>query len=314
MTKRMQNAGLCVVAVFLGMVFLGAALPALAETPEDPMKYEGTVVVAGQTFNESIVLAWIAKLLIDEYTGLDTEINTEFAASSVLHQGMVGEEIDVYPTWTGTQLTGILRYEEEDLKKLNTPEKAYQAVKDGYEKNFRMTWAKPLGFSNTYAMAVRQGDAEKFGLKKASDLAKVAPKWLLGSDENFDTRPDGYPGWSAHYGIEFKEALPMQYSIMYKAIEGGEVQAIAAYTTDSRIKKLDLVTLEDDKHFFPDYSACYVLDMDTLEKYPALLDVVEKVSGSIDEPTMAGMNWRFDDGEEPEDIARDFLKEKGLVQ
>jgi glycine betaine/choline ABC-type transport system substrate-binding protein len=314
MKKRMQNVGLCMTVVFLGVAFLGAALPACAAAPQDPMEYEGKVVVAGQTFNESIVLAWIAKLLVDEYTGLDTEINTEFAASSVLHQGMVGEEIDIYPTWTGTQLTGILRYEEEDLKELNTPEKAYQAVKEGYEKNFRMTWAKPLGFSNTYAMAVRREDAEKYDLKKASDLAKVAPEWLLGSDENFDTRPDGYPGWSQLYGITFKEALPMQYSIMYKAIGDGEVQAIAAYTTDSRIRKLDLVTLEDDKHFFPDYSACYVIDMDTLEKYPALLGVVEKVSGTIDEPTMAGMNWRFDDGEEPEDIARDFLVGAGLIQ
>ena len=314
MKNVFKSVGLGLAAAFLGMVFLGAALPAVAAPSEDPMEYKGEVMVAGQTFNESIVLAWIAKLLIDEYTGLDTEINTEFAASSVLHQGMVGEDIDIYPTWTGTQLTGILRYEEEDLKKLNTPEKAYQAVKEGYEKNFHMTWAKPLGFSNTYAMAVRREDAEKYGLEKASDLAKMAPEWLLGSDENFDTRPDGYPGWSEHYGITFKEALPMQYSIMYKAIEGGEVQTIAAYTTDSRIKKLDLVTLKDDKHFFPDYSACYVIDMDTLEKYPALLDVVEKVSGTIDEPTMAGMNWRFDDGEEPEDIARDFLVKAGLIQ
>jgi len=314
MMNHMKSVGMWMAAVFLGVLLFGAALPAVAAPSEDPMDYEGEVVIAGQTFNESIVLAWIAKLLIDEYTGLETEINTEFAASSVLHQGMVGEEIDVYPTWTGTQLTGILRYEEEDLKKLNTPEKAYEAVKEGYEKNFRMTWAKPLGFSNTYAMAVRRADAEKYGLEKASDLAKVASEWLLGSDENFDTRPDGYPGWSETYGIEFKEALPMQYSIMYKAIEGEEVQAIAAYTTDSRIKKLDLVTLKDDKHFFPDYSACYVIDMDTLEKYPALLNVVEKVSGTIDEPTMAGMNWRFDDGEEPEDIARDFLKERGLIK
>ena len=71
---------------------------------------------------------------------------------------------------------------------------------------------------------------------------------------------------------------------------------------------------QDDKHFFPDYSACYVIGMDALERYPALLEILEKVSGAIDEPTMAGMNMRFDNGEEPEDIAADFLKDRGFIQ
>jgi len=301
-----------VLALFCVVTMTGAFSPALAETPKDPMEYEGTVIIGGQSFNESAILTWIAKLLIDEYTGLHAEANAGFSVSPF--HAMKGKEIQVYPNWTGTQLTGILNYEGEQLRKLNTPEKSYQAVKSAFEENFHITWARPLGFNNTYAMAVRREDAEKYGLKKASDLAKVASEWLLAGDENFDIRPDAYPGWSEHYGIEFKEVLPMQYAIMYKAIESEEVQVIAAYSTDSRIKKLDLVILEDDKHFFPDYSACYVVDMHTLEEYPALLEILEKVSGTIDEPTMAGMNSRFDNGDEAEDIARDFLVERGLIQ
>ncbi len=303
-----------VLALFCVVTMTGAFSPALAETSKDPMEYEGALAVAGETFNESIILAWIANLLIQEYSGLETDITTGFATSSMLHQGMQGGEIDLYPTWTGTQLTGILRYDEEALRKLNSPEKAYQAVKKEYEEKFHATWARPLGFSNTYAMTVRREDAEKYGLKKASDLAEKGPEWVLGTDTSFTTRPDGYPGWSKHYGIEFKDLIPLEYSIMYKAIGDGEVQVIPAYTTDSRIKKLDLVTLEDDKNFFPDYSACYVVDMDTLEEYPALLEILEKVSGTIDEPTMAGLNMRFDNGEEPEDIAADFLKDRGFIQ
>lgn len=136
----------------------------------------------------------------------------------------------------------------------------------------------------------------------------------LGTDENFDTRPDAYPGWSETYGIEFKEVIPMQYSMMYRAIANKEVDAIAAYSTDSRIAKLDLVMLEDDKEFFPDYSAAYVIDMDTLEKYPAILEILEKLSGKIDEATMSALNGRYDDGDEPEDIAADFLRETGLLE
>lgn len=280
-----------------------------AVSEADPMEYEGTVKVGAQTVNESIVLAWMGKLLVEGHTGLTAEINTEFAASSVLHQAMVGGELDIYPSWTGTQLTGILRYEGPNLPSNET----FKMVKEGFEKNFNMTWAAPVGFNNTYVMALPRAKAEELGLKKASDLKGHAENWKLAGDENFDTRPDGYPGWSEAYGVEFKDVLPMQYSIMYRAIANNEVDVIAAYSTDSRIKKLDLALLEDDRSYFPDYSAAFVVRMDVLEEYPALLEILEKLSGKIDEVTMAGMNSRFDDGEEPEDIAKDFLTQAGLL-
>ncbi|MDO9509529.1 MAG: glycine betaine ABC transporter substrate-binding protein [Thermovirgaceae bacterium] len=276
----------------------------------DPMTYEGTVKVGAQTVNETIVLAWMGKLLLEADTGLTVDINTEFAASGVLHQAMQGKELDIYPTWTGTQLTGILRYEGPNLP----ADETFKMVKEGFEKNFNATWTMPFGFSNTYVMAVRRETAEKNNLAKASDLKDLAPEWILAGDENFDTRPDAYPGWSEAYGIEFKEVLPMQYSIMYRAIDNKEVDIIAAYATDSRIKKLDLVLLEDDKAFFPDYSAAYVVDMDILKKFPAILPVLEQLSGKIDAPTMSALNGRFDDGEEPEDIAKDFLTQAGLLK
>ena len=276
----------------------------------DPLDYEGSIRIGAQTVNESVVLAWMARLLLEEYTGLDVETNTEFAASSVLHQAMAQGELDIYPSWTGTQLMGILRYEGPKL----SGEETFKMVKEGFEKNFNMTWTKPLGFNNTYVMAVRRDTAEKYGLQKASDLKDVAGEMKLGTDENFDTRPDAYPGWSETYGIEFKEVIPMQYSMMYRAIANKEVDVIAAYSTDSRIAKLDLVMLEDDKEFFPDYSAAYVIDMDTLEKYPAILEILEKLSGKIDEATMSALNGRYDDGDEPEDIAVDFLRETGLLE
>lgn len=296
---------LMVLCMFSVMVLGGAAFAA-----DDPMTYKGKVSVGAQTVNESVILAWMAKILIDEYTSLDTVINTEFAASSVLHQAMAGGELDVYPTWTGTQLTGILRYEGPNL----TKEETFRRVKEGFEKNFNFTWIEPFGFNNTYVMSVRRETAEKYNLKKASDLKDHASKWTLAGDENFDTRPDAYPGWSEAYGIEFGEVLPMQYSMMYMAIAREEVDAICAYSTDSRIKKLDLVMLEDDLEYFPAYSAAYVVTMELLEKYPALKDVLGKISGKIDEATMSGLNYRFDEGEEPEDIARDFLRSQELLK
>lgn len=292
----------------MGASLLAPVMPAAAE--DNPMDYKGEARIGAQTVNESIILAWMSKLLLDEHTGLKTIINTDFAASSVLHQAMQGNQLDIYPTWTGTQLTGILRYEGPVL----TGEETFKRVKEGFEKHFNATWAKPLGFNNTYVMALPRKVAEKYGLKKASDLKDFAPKWKLGCDENFDSRPDAYPGWSETYGIEYKELLPMQYSMMYRAIAGGEVDVISAYSTDSRISKLDLVMLEDDKEFFPDYSAAYVVDMDFLKQYPKVMDILEQLSGNIDEATMSSLNGRFDDGEEAEDIARDYLAEIGLLK
>ena len=287
------------------LVFAGCA----AAVPSDPMQYKGKVRVGAQTFNEPIVLAWMGKLLLDEYTGLRTDINTEFAASSVLHQAMMGKDLDIYVTWTGTQLTGILRYEGPNLSR----EETFGRVKEGFEKNFNFTWIDPFGFNNTYVMAVRRDTAEKYGLEKDSDLKPYAKKWKLGGDENFDTRTDAYPGWSEAYGIEFGKVLPMQYSMMYMAINRHEVDVICAYSTDSRIKKLDLVTLHDDLGYFPDYSAAYVVRIDTLEKYPGIRDILGMLSGKIDEGTMSSLNYKFDEGGAPEDIAKEYLKSEGLI-
>ncbi len=282
-----------------------AATPLFAEGQK-----EGTVRVAAQNVNETVILAHMAKILIEENMGLEATVNTEFTGSSVLHQGMVGGEIDVYPTWTGTQLTGVLRYEGPVL----TPQETYSRVKKGFEEKFDMTWGKPFGFNNTYVFTVRKDVAEKYGLSKASDLAPYAADWLLAGDENFDTRSDAYPGWSDAYGIKFKRVLPMQYGLMYRAIDQKEVDAAVAYATDSRIKKMNLVMLEDDRNFFPDYSGAYVVDQKAVKKYPKLLETLNVLGGAIDSATMSGLNLIYDDGGEPDEIAREFLLEKGFIK
>jgi len=286
------------------VLVLASGMSFAAGSPE-----EGTVRVAAQNFNEPIVLGHIARILLDETTDLNATINTEFTGSSVLHQAMTQNEIDVYPTWTGTQLTGILRYEGPNLSSAET----FERVRAGFEEQFNFTWSEPLGFNNTYVWAVRRADAERYGLRNASDLASVAGDWVAAGDDNFDIRPDAYPGWSDHYGIEFADLVTMQYALMYTAIDQGEVDAIAAFSTDPRIQTLDLVMLEDDLEWFPDYSGSFVVRMELIERYPQVLETLNILGGMLDDATMAELNGRFDDGEEPEDIARDFLVSAGLI-
>ncbi len=298
MKKRLSR----IIIVLLLIVSLSMILTGCGE--------KKVVRVASQNVNETIVLAHMAKILIQDSTGLEATVNTEFNGSSVLHQAMLNKEIDIYPTWTGTQLTGVLRYEGPNL----STEETYKRVTEGFKEKFDMTWGEPLGFNNTYIFTVTKETADEYNLKKASDLASVAENWLLAGDTNFDTREDAYPGWSKAYGINFKKVLPMQYGLMYTALSTGEVQAAVAYSTDSRIAKMNLVTLEDDKHFFPDYSGAYVLSDEFVKKYPKALEAVNKLGGMIDTAQMTALNLRYDNGEDPEIIASEFLKEKGLIK
>ncbi len=281
-----------------------------ASNSNDPMDYQGELNVAAQNVNETVVLAHIAKVLIEENTGLTVNVNTDFTGSSVLHQAMVQDEIDVYPTWTGTQLTGVLGYEGPQMSSQET----WDYVKEGFEDQFDMTWTKPFGFNNTYIMAAKEEVVQELDLQKSSDMAPYAKDWILAGDDNFDVRPDAYPGWSEAYGIEFKKVLPMQYSIIYRAIDKDEVDVIAAYATDPRIEELNLVTLEDDKGFFPDYSGAYVLRGSIAEKYPKLKEILEIISGEISNEQMSKLNYRHDiETVNPEDIAREFLEENDYI-
>ncbi|MFW6250135.1 MAG: glycine betaine ABC transporter substrate-binding protein [Alkalispirochaetaceae bacterium] len=291
------------VLLLLSLTLLGGIALASGEQ-------EGVVQVAAQDVNETVILAHMASQIIEAKTPYETTVNTNFAASSVLHQGMEGDEIDVYPTWTGTQLTGILRYEGPNMGTMET----WEYVKEGFEENFGYTWSRPLGFNNTYIMVVTEERAEELGLEKASDLGEYAEDWKLAGDENFDVRPDAYPGWSEAYGIEFKEVITMQYSLLYRAVDTGEVEVAAAYSTDSRIPKLGLTTLPDDKEFFPAYSGAYVVSDEVQEDYPEVIEALNLLGDRIPTDTMAALNSRYDDGEDPEVIARDFLTENGFLE
>lgn len=269
-----------------------------------------TINVAAQTVNETVVLAHMAKLVIEDQTDYEVSINTDFSTSAILHEAMLKEEIDVYPTWIGTHLMGVLGYQGPSMSQMES----YEYVKENFEKEFEMTWSEPVGFNNTYVFCVKEEVAEELGLEKCSDLAAYAADWKLAGDANFDTLPDAYPGWSAAYGIEFADCLPMTLSLVYPSIEADEVQVVAAYGTDPRIQEAGLVILEDDLSYFPDYSGSYVVREGALEGKEDVMSVLNSLSGVIDNETMSSLNGRYDNGEDPEELAREFLTGAGIIQ
>lgn len=300
--ETMRKTSFKMLSVLIALIILGISFTGCTREKEE-------IKLGAQNVNELIILINMAKLLIEDQTDYEVAMNTEFTGSSVLHQAMLENEIDIYPTWTGTQLTGILRYEGEKMSQ----EETHNYVKQEFEEQFNMTWSEPFGFNNTYAFVVKDEIAQEYKLEKASDLADYASDWLLAGDENFDSRADAYPGWSKAYGIEFAEVLNMQYGLIYRSIDAGEVDVAAAYSTDSRIEELGLTILEDDKEFFPDYSGAYVISQGLQENYPEVIDILNKLGGTINNEQMVEMNFRYDNGEDPDIIAKDFLNEAGLL-
>src|SRR6266478_23593 len=188
----------------------------------------------------------------------------------------------------------------------------YERVKTEYAaKGFVVLNEAPL--NNTYNMVVRPETAAQYKLENLSDLAKVAKDLKLGAGPEFRDRKDGLPGLKAKYGIEFKEDLQMAIGLRYQALANKQIDVVNGYATDGMISALKLKRLKDDKNLWPPYYLVLVVRKDALDANPKIADVLNQVDALLDEATMAEMNYKVDnDKEEPKDVARAFLKTKGL--
>ena len=170
------------------------------------------------------------------------------------------------------------------------------------------------GFNNTYTLATSKEVSKEYNLTKLSDLKRVAKKLVTGTTFQFLNREDCMKGLNSKYGIKFKDSKTLDGTPRYTALENREVDVIDAFGTDGLLKKFDLVVLEDDINFFAPYYGVPVIREAVLKEYPELEDVCNKLSSVLDDETMMELNYRVDEKEEePEDVAKDFLKSKGLI-
>ena len=261
-----------------------------------------TVSVGSKDFTEQIVINEMVALLLED-AGYPVERNLQLATTAIVHQSLVSGDVDIYVEYTGTGLTAILNLPVE-----SDPQAVYDTVQAAYEEQFQATWLEPWGFNNTYALTMRQEQADELGITTVSDLVPLAGDLRFGGTQEFLTRPDGLPGVEALYGIEFAEERGMDPGITYQALDEGQVDVISAFATDGRIPSLGLVTLEDDLGFFPPYFAAPVVRLDLLDEAPEIADILNQLSGAIDDQTMADLNLQVDEGgQEPRDVARAFL-------
>lgn len=272
-----------------------------------------TITMVSQDYVEPQILCEMAKALIEKGTDLTIDHRRNFSGSSLVHQAVAHGDADIYATYTGTQFAGVLGMEV--TAEWKDREKVLRYVQKEFAKRFDLKWYEPFGFNNTYALAVRKETADKLGLKKVSDLIPYAKDMVIATDQTFKERiGDGFYDLVDTYDLDFKKSMAMAYGLLYRAVNTGDVDVAVAYSTDGRIASMNLVTLEDDKGFFPPYDASLVISNRLLKKYPVIDELVQPLIGSITEAEMQRVNsWVDVDGLTVEEAAHKYLTEKGLL-
>ena len=270
-----------------------------------------TITLGYDNTAEEAILAGMLVTLIQQETDITVEVIGDLAGGeTVLHPAITSGEIDMYPEYTGTAwLTTLKHTEIPDRDTLNA-----QLFQE-FEEQFDLKWVGLYGFNNSYGLAVSNEVAEKYGLETYSDLAEVSSELTFGAEPGFFEREDGYNGLCEAYGFEFKDSSDLTFSVKYDAVAQKKVDVINIFTTDGRLAISDVKVLEDDLHYFPEYLCGSLIRMDTLEKYPELEDVLMMMDGLITDADMAMLNSQVEvDGLEPEDVANNFLAERGLLK
>ncbi len=186
------------------------------------------------------------------------------AGTFICQQAILAGRIDIYPEYTGTALTAVLKEQPS-----SNEQEVYQRVKQGYETRFGLIIGPPLGFDDTFAMMIRGDDARRLHLKTLSQAAAFTPQWRAGFGYEFMERPDGYKGLVASYGLRFAdEPRIMDLGLITRALKDRQVDIIAGNNTDGLIRAFDFFVLEDDHHYFPPYEAITVMRGEMLKQHP----------------------------------------------
>jgi len=226
----------------------GAFLLLQLAFPQEPRaQMVRPVIIASKPFGESFLLAEIFAQLL-EARGFSVDRRMGLGATEIAFTALRRSAIDVYPEYTGTGLLAILGQRPSP-----DPGQVYQQVSREFRRRFGVRWLPPLGFQNTYAIAVRRETAQRLGLASLSDLARVGKTLTAGLTADFIGRPDGLPGLQKAYGLEFRAVRALLPAVKYRALASGDVDVIDGYSTDGFIARYDLVILKDDKRFFPPY-------------------------------------------------------------
>jgi len=265
--------------------------------------------VGSKNFTEQVVLGEIIAQHLELRLKQKVERRLNLGGTLLAHGALLNGEIDLYPEYTGTALTTILKDPPD-----NDPARVSARVRSEYLDKFHVEWLDPLGIDNSFAMVVNGADARSKNLRNLSDAAKVTSGWKLGVGYEFQQRPDGLAALDRTYHLRWiGSPQSMDLGLLYKALEGGQVGMIAANATDGLLSKLDVKILDDDQHAFPPYQVAIAAGQQRLKDTPGMREALLELSGKFTNQSMQQLNYQVDGEHRPvAQVAADFLKQAGL--
>lgn len=285
-------------------VLLSLLLPSCAPS------HANRIVIGSKNFTESLMLGELLAQIVEARTHLKVERRFYLAGTYICQQAMLAGRIDIYPEYTGTALTAVLKQKVEGGRTA-----VYQRVKSEYETRFGLTLGPPFGFNDTFAMEIRGADARRLNIKTLSQAAAFAPQWHAGFGYEFMERPDGYAGLAAAYGLHFAgPPRVMDLGLLAPALKDHQIDIAAGNATDGLIPVFDLFALEDDRRYFPPYEAVAVIRQQTLQQHPEVAEAIAELGGKISDQEMQKLNYALaGQRRDVKEVAQEFLRSKELI-
>lgn len=289
------------------ILFALVLMPATIETFAPKAVKE--ITVGSKDFTEQQILGHMFSELIEAKTDIKVNREINLGGTQVCFEAMKNNNIDMYVEYTGTIYGNILRHPP-----ISDMQKVYDRSKSTLKSQYDIVVMPQMAFNNTYTLAITKDLAEKYNLKKISDLVGISANFKTGTTLEFLNRKDGLPGVEKKYNLIFKDKIGLDGSPRYSALENGDVEIIDAFSTDGLLKKFNLVTLEDDKKFFPPYYAVPLIRQETLNKYPELKEVVNSLASVLTDEVMIELNYQVDElQKQPRAVAKEFLIKSNLI-
>lgn len=293
-----------------GVILILMLLSACAGQPGGSAGGNATIRVASKDFTEQFILGHMYALVL-ENAGFTVERRLNLGGTPVVHEALLNGQVDLYPEYTGTGLLTVLKQEV-----MSDPAAVYQTVNEMYREQFDLVWLQPAPMNNTQALAMTRARAEDLGIRTISDMVARASELVMVGPPEFVEREDGLPGIKAVYGdFELRDYIAVDPGLRYQALTSGEADVAVAFGTDGEIAAFDLVVLEDDRNMFPPYQVAPVIRSEVLEANPGIEDVLNDLSARITNEVMQSLNYEVSGNQrEPEEVAREWLQQQGLIE
>ncbi len=286
----------CIAAVLVSLTASGCAK-------------QHSLTVGSKNFTEQVVLGEIVAQHLENRMQQKITRRLNLGGTLLVHQSVMNGEIDVYPEYSGTAISSVLK-----INMINDPQAIVERIRDVYHTNLRLEWLGALGFNNTFVMAVRDETAAQLKLETLSDAEQAKVEWRLGVGYEFEQRPDGLSTLNKTYHFrDLKAPVTMDLGLLYRALEQKQVNMIAANSTDGLLAVAKVKVLADDRHAFPPYDAALVARAETIAQYPKFKPALDELAGKFSEETMRKLNYEVDGEHKPvADVAAAFLRKAGL--